>query len=61
MEAAFQDLLETRGWRRYFQSELIRDPRPLARYVGVDCAAAFDGVKAECDPAGLLNDFMTPS
>lgn len=61
MEAEFQAIIESRGWRRYFQSELIRDPRPLARYVGLDCAAAFDKVKATCDPAGLLNGFMTPA
>lgn len=58
MEAAFQDIVEARGWRRYFQSELIRDPRPLERYVGTRCADAFHEVKTACDPAGLLNGFM---
>ncbi len=61
MEAEFQAVAEARGWRRYYQSELIRDRRPLERYVGVDCAAAFGRIKAACDPAGLLNSFMAPA
>lgn len=60
MEAEFQAVVEARGWRRYYQSELIRDRRPLERYVGVECAAAFSRIKAACDPAGLLNAFMAP-
>lgn len=60
MEAEFQSVVESRGWRRYYQSELIRDRRPLERYVGVECAAAFREVKHACDPAGLFNAFMAP-
>ena len=60
MEADFQTMVEARGWRRYFQSELIRDRRPLNRYVGTDCASAFYKLKDICDPAGLLNAFMAP-
>lgn len=60
MEAEFQSVVEARGWRRYYQSELIRDRRPLERYVGVDCAAGFREVKQACDPAGLFNAFMPP-
>ncbi|WP_426042651.1 FAD-binding oxidoreductase [Brevundimonas sp. TWP2-3-4b1] len=61
MEAGFQALVEARGWRRYFQSELIRDRRPLDRYVGSDTADAFHALKAAWDPAGLLNAFMAPA
>ena len=61
MEAEFQAVVESRGWRRYYQSELIRDQRPLERYVGADCAAAFGRIKAANDPAGLLNAFMAPA
>ena len=60
MEAEFQSVVEARGWRRYYQSELIRDRRPLERYVGVECATAFRQVKDACDPAGLFNAFMAP-
>ena len=42
------------------QSELIRDRRPLDRYVGADCAGSFRRMKAACDPTGLLNAFMAP-
>lgn len=61
MEAEFQAIVEARGWRRYYQSELIRDRRPLDRYVGADCAGAFRRMKTACDPAGLLNAFMAPA
>jgi hypothetical protein len=55
MEARFQSTIEARGWRRYYQSELIRDRRPLARYVGPACARAFGEMKAIHDPLNLLN------
>lgn len=58
MESDFQQLVEASGFRRYFQSELIRSRRELERYVGADCAARYRSIKASCDPHGLLNDFM---
>lgn len=58
LESAFQQLVEDGGYRRYFQSELIRRPRDLARYVGTDCAARYLQIKAALDPHGLLNAFM---
>jgi hypothetical protein len=58
MEADFQAMIEHRGFRRYFQSELIRRRRPLERYVGAACAERFRALKVTLDPHGLLNAFM---
>jgi hypothetical protein len=55
LEADFQSLVEQSGLRRYFQSELIREPRALRRYVGTVCANEYMGLKLACDPEGLLN------
>ncbi len=60
MEAEFQAMVETNGYRRYFQTELIRTRRTLDRYVGGACAARYAVIKAELDPDGLLNAFMQP-
>jgi FAD/FMN-containing dehydrogenase len=57
LEAAFQELVEQQGFRRYFQSELIRQKRDLSRYVGSDCAERYGAIKAGADPSGLLNAF----
>lgn len=58
LESDFQQLVEDCGFRRYFQSELIRSRRDLQRYVGPDCAARYREVKAALDPLDLLNEFM---
>jgi hypothetical protein len=61
LEAEFQADVEAAGWRRYFQTELIRVPRGLERYVGAKCARAYGELKAAADPRGLLNPFMAPA
>lgn len=57
MEADFQAMIEGASFRRYFQSELIREHRDLARYVGAAAAEAYRRLKAELDPLNLLNAF----
>lgn len=58
LEEAFQRMVEETGFRRYFQSELIRSRRPLSAYVGPRCAATYAEQQALFDPLGLLNRFM---
>ncbi len=58
LEADFQTLVTERGFRRYFQSEMIRMSRPLESYVGRECAERYAAVKQAADPRGLLNAFM---
>lgn len=58
MEADFQAMVEACGFRRYFQSEMIRRRRPLESYVGAACAERFRALKATLDPLSLLNAFM---
>jgi hypothetical protein len=55
LEADFQMLTEQTGFRRYFQTELIRKDRSLECYVGRTCAANYRSIKKVCDPKALLN------
>lgn len=59
LEGDFQTLTEQTGFRRYFQTELIRTSRTLASYVGTACAADYRAIKDACDPGNLLNDMRT--
>lgn len=55
LELDFHELASARGWRRYFQSELIAERRPLAAYIGPDAARRYATLKQEWDPRSLLN------
>lgn len=55
LEEDFQEVCQRHDLRRYFQTELIRTPRPLASYVGETCAGQYRKVKHRFDPNGILN------
>ena len=54
VEDAFADFVEERGYRRYIQMELARDPRAIADYFGPATWEAFYEVKQQLDPHGLF-------
>ena len=54
VDEAFGEFVRERGYRRYIQMELTRDPVALAQYFGSEVWDAFYGMKQEHDPHGLF-------
>ncbi len=55
LERAFVQLITEHGYRRYHQTEFVGETMDFERYHGPETWAHLHALRAELDPAGLLN------